>query len=369
MFSSEHLYSIALRRCANVGDVIFKRLVQAEGSAESVWKLSKKSLTSIFGIGSRTAAEIGDATHLKFAEKELHFCEKNNVSILLRHHKELPFLLDDCEDAPAILYKKGNIEEALKPISIVGTRNATAYGKLFVKDFLSAFPADTAITVSGMALGVDTEVHEHSLENNIPTIAVLAHGLHTIYPSKNRKLSESIIEKGGALLTEFTTSHKPDRENFIQRNRIVAGMSHATIVVETAFGGGSISTATFANNYNRDVYALPGRIVDKYSQGCNHLVHSHKAAAISSIPTLIEALSLGGAMGQMPELFPKSETRPALSEYQQKIYEAIQQEPNINLDDLSHVVSIPAFRLLPVLLELEISGYLKSFSGRQFVAL
>ena len=141
-----------------------------------------------------------------------------------------------------------------------------------------------------MALGADTEVHQISLANNIPTVGVLAHGFHTLYPSKNKNLSEKILEENGVLFTEFNSTQKPDRENFIQRNRVVAGLSPATIVVETAFGGGSMSTATFAVNYNREVYALPGKISDKYSQGCNQLIFQNKASVISTIPQLIEQL-------------------------------------------------------------------------------
>lgn len=148
----------------------------------------------------------------------------------------------------------------------------TSYGQQFIGDFLEAASSSKCISVSGLALGVDKEVHEQSIHYKIPTVAVLAHGFHMLYPSKNKKLSEKILEEGGALFTEFNSSRKPDRENFIQRNRIIAGMSPSTIVVETGFGGGSVSTAAFANDYNREVFALPGKITDPYSQGCNQLI-------------------------------------------------------------------------------------------------
>lgn len=364
MFSEEHLYSIALRRCSLIGDVVFRKLVETEGSAEQVWKAPKLRLASVFGIGSRMVADIGNEDHLKFAEKEMEFCEKNSVKILLRHQRDLPYLLPECEDAPAILYMKGQLPKA-KPLSIVGTRNITAYGRQFISDLVAALPKNT-VTVSGLAIGVDTEVHEKSLENGIPTIAILAHGFHTLYPSKNRQLSEKIISEGGALLSEFNTSQKPDRENFIQRNRIVAGISPSTIVVETAFGGGSISTATFANRYNRDVYALPGKISDKYSQGCNQLIYNNKAAAISTINDLLADLGFDGEP-KTGTLFSDPKPELQLSPTQKTIYEAIRSQPNINLDDLSETVGIPAFQLLPILLEMEISGVVRALSGRQFV--
>lgn len=366
MFSDEHLYAVALRRCSQIGDLNFKRLVGAEGSAAQVWKRPQKHLMKTFGIGQKSVSEIGDAQHLKFAEKELQFCQKNDIQILLNHQRELPYLLQECEDAPAILYLKGQLPDK-NPLSIVGTRNMTAYGRHFVEDFIDGARGSQLVTVSGLALGTDSEVHQQSVEKGIPTIGVLAHGFHTMYPSKNRSLAAKIIEQGGALLTEFNSSQKPDRENFIQRNRIIAGISRATIVVETAFGGGSVSTVTFANQYNRDVYALPGKITDKYSQGCNHLIYNNKAAAISTIPDLLADLKLSG---QHPseELFPFSETRPVLNDQEKAILEIISWQANINLDDLAEKAAVPVYKLLPLLLELELKGYLKSFSGRQFLA-
>lgn len=369
MFSDEHLYAIALRRCSLIGDISFKKLMDAEGSAENVWKLPKQKLTSIFGFGEKKAVEIGDDKHLKFAEKELKFCEKNSVRILLRHQNELPKLLNECFDAPAILYQKGTFDETKNLLSIVGTRSVTSYGKLFIEDLLEEAKTMNLLTVSGLALGVDSEVHQKSLDKNIPTAAVLAHGFHTLYPSKNRILAEKILENGGALFTEFNTSQKPDRENFIQRNRIIAGLSPATIVVESAFGGGSMSTVTFANSYNRDVYALPGRITDKYSQGCNQVISQHKAATISTIGGLIKNLQINEPTEKTGELFPRSEIRMQLTDEQKIIYDTIKNNPLISLDDISEKTEIPTFKILPILLDIELSGYIRSFSGRQFQAL
>ena len=369
MYSEETLYSVALRHCPLIGDVIFRKLVNEVGSAKEVWELSKSGLKDIFGIGKKISLEIGNPEHLKFAEKELKFCENNNININLRHQNNLPVLLNECDDAPAILYQKGNLESSLKPISIVGTRNITTYGKHFVADFLEEIQARNPITISGLALGVDTEVHQISLNHQIPTVAVLAHGFHTLYPSKNRKLSEKILEENGVLFTEFNSTQKPDRENFIQRNRIVAGLSPSTIVVETAFGGGSMSTATFAANYNREVYALPGKISDKYSQGCNQLIFQNKAAVISTISSLAEQLGFSKNTEIIGNLFPSSEIRIQLSENQQNILNAIDKTKPISLDELSEKIDVAAYKILPDLLQLEISGYIKALSGRQYVAI
>ncbi len=368
MFSEEHLYAIALRRCNLIGDINFHKLVSVAGSAKEVWELSKNKLNKIDGIGKKISLDIGNIEHLKFAENELKFCEKHNVKIRLRHLNELPKLLNECVDAPAILYQKGNFPENLQNISMVGTRNLTNYGKTFIQEFFKEINPNNVISVSGLALGADTEVHEQSLQNNIPTVAVLAHGFHLLYPTKNKKLSERILEGNGALITEFNSSHKPDRENFIQRNRIIAGLSATTIVVETAFGGGSISTVTFANNYNREVFALPGKITDKYSQGCNLVIAQNKANTISTIKSLIENLNLDAAAGKMEELFPTSEIFLQLPENHQIILDIIIKNPQITLDEISQKSGILSFKILPILLDLEISGLVKSLSGRQYLA-
>ena len=367
MYTEEHLYSIALRECANIGDLNFQKLVAAFGSAKNVWESSTKEFSKISGVGKKIVSEIGSATHLQFAEKELAFCEKNKVKIRLKHLKEIPFLLAQCDDAPAILYQKGEYDEGLKKISIVGTRNITEYGKSFIEAFFTESKAKF-LSVSGLALGVDKEVHEQSLKHEIPTIGVLAHGFHTFYPSKNKALSQKIVDQGGALFTEFNSSKKPDRENFIQRNRVIAGLSEATIVVETAFGGGSVSTANFANGYNRDVYALPGKITDTCSQGCNHLIWQNKATVISTISDLLSLLNLSGSE-TIEELFPRSEVKVQLTDDQELIYETIWKNPHISLDDLAEVISVSGHKILPIILELELMGKVKSFSGRKFLAI
>ncbi|WP_312089020.1 DNA-processing protein DprA [Chryseobacterium sp.] len=368
MYKEEHLYSIALRQCNFIGDITFNKLVRNFGSAKNVWETAKKELAKTHGVGKKIISDIGNSEHLKFAEREINFCKKNQIKINLRHQKDLPFLLNECDDAPAILYQKGNFNPDLKCVSIVGTRNITSYGKKFIEDFFAETKLCKYQSVSGLALGADKEVHENSLKMEVPTVAVLAHGFQTLYPSKNRQLSEKILENG-CLFTEFNSMRKPDRENFIQRNRIVAGISSSTIVVETAFGGGSISTATFANQYNRDVFALPGKITDKYSQGCNQLIFQNKASAISTIKDLSESLGLCPNSLNMEELFPQSTFSIPLTENQEEIYRVIADHPQITLDDLSGKILLASHKILPVILELELLGKIKSFSGRQFVAL
>jgi DNA processing protein len=369
MYSEEHLYAIALRECNLIGDINFYKLVRIFGSAKSAWENTKKEYKKLDGFGHKIVSDIGNPAHLKFAEKELEFCEKNTIKINIRHLNDLPHLLNECDDAPAILYQKGNFDNSKQIVSIVGTRNMTSYGKQFVQDFFEETKSYNCISVSGLALGVDKEVHEQSIHNQISTAAVLAHGFHLLYPSKNKKLSEKILEEGGTLFTEFNSSRKPDRENFIQRNRIVAGISPATIVVETAFGGGSISTATFANNYNREVFALPGKITDKQSQGCNQLIFQNKATTISTITDLIDNLGFNNVKSKTEELFPRNEISIQLTENQEIIFNIILNNPQISLDDIVEKLNLSSHKILPIILELELLGKLKSFSGRQFMVI
>ncbi|MBB4806801.1 DNA processing protein [Chryseobacterium defluvii] len=369
MISEEHLYAIALRECSQIGDINFLKLVRAFGSAKNAWENAKKGHQPIEGISRKTVMDIGNPEYLKFAEKELKFCEKNNVRIKLRHLNDLPFLLNECDDAPAILYQKGHFDHSIKTISLIGTRNITSYGRQFITDFFEETGNCHYISISGLALGADKEVHERSIQYKIPTVAVLAHGFHTLYPSKNKKLAEKILAEGGALITEFNSSRKPDRENFIQRNRIIAGISPSTIVVETGFGGGSISTATFANQYNRDVFALPGKITDQYSQGCNQLILQNKATAISTLKDLIDYLGFSIPSVKPGDLFPSSETHTQLSENQKIIYQSITCHPKISIDGLADKTDFSSHQILAIILELELLGKVKSFSGRQFISI
>ena len=364
MNDEEYLYAIALRASPFVGDVNFMKLIGAAGSAKDTWKLSQKLLQKIPGIGDKISRSIGDESLLKFAEKELEFCRKNNIQIKLRHQNELPKLLSECNDAPAILYQKGFYDESLIPVSIVGTRNITAYGRTFVEELLAAFKGRSLLIVSGLALGTDGCAHAEAIKNGISTVGVLAHGLHTFYPSQHKKLAQEMITNGGALLTEFNSSEKPDREHFLQRNRIVAGLSPVTIVVETAFGGGSISTVSFANDYNREVYALPGKITDKYSQGCNLIISQNKARIINDIKDIMNELGMRTLKPKTGNLFENKTVK--LNNEFQSIYDCIAKYGQISLDDLSENLSIAPYKLLPILLDLELKTHIKALPGKQY---
>lgn len=215
-------------------------------------------------------------------------------------------------------------------------------------------------------MGTDAYTHEESLKNHVPTVAVLAHGFHMLYPDKNRKLADKILEQNGCLFTEFNSSQPPIRESFIQRNRIIAGISPTTIITETAYGGGSVSTANYANIYNREVLALPGPIEDKYSQGCNLLISQNKARIIVSIPDTIDYLGLLVKPVEQLPLFHEKEIPANLTSEQQLILSVITDSPNINPDEIAEKVSLPVYKILPLILDLELLGHIKASSGRQY---
>ncbi|WP_300673771.1 DNA-processing protein DprA [Soonwooa sp.] len=362
--NNEHLYAVALKSCHQLGNLNFRKLIDEFGSAENVWQLPKSELKQIFGIGDKRVEEIGSEKHLDFAASELKFCQKNKIQIISINDKAYPTLLKECPDAPALLFVKGQLPKKTRNISIVGTRNITSYGKQFIDEFLTEIKSKNAATVSGLAYGVDAQVHEKSLQLEIPTLAVLAHGLHMIYPSKHHRLSHLIIENGGAIISEYTSKSKPDREHFLQRNRIIAGLSQQCIIVESAFGGGSMNTANFANDYNRDVFALPGKLTDKYSQGCNLLISQNKAQIIHSISDLVQACFTNQM--EIGNLFEQFEIPSIDNPIQLEIYHLIQEKISISFDELLDKTDKNSQELLNILLEMELLGYIKSHSGKNY---
>lgn len=365
MNPEEYLYILALKQCKNIGNINLKKLIKNIGSAKKVWESSQKSLLSISGIGKSSIQNIGNRDFLLLAEKEMKFCEKHAIKIISQQEELYPKHLLNCDDSPVILFYKGTLTNDRNPVSIVGTRKLTAYGKHFIQDLMSELSSSNVCTVSGLALGADSSVHEESLKHDIPTIAVLAQSLDRVYPASNKNLAKRILENNGALITEYASFEIMVKENFLQRNRIIAGFSPHLIVVETAYGGGSVTTVTAANQYNRDVFALPGKITDVYSQGCNHLIANNKAETIIDIKTLVTNLNFT----PQPELFPIEETRITIDPEKKdhhKILEIITENKNISLDELADKTAILHHKILPILLDLEIYGYIKCLSGRQY---
>ena len=284
-------HKIALTFIKNIGPTLAKSLLAYFGSAEDIFKASSAKLIKVPGIGEKTINQLDFDEALKKAEKELIYVEKQGIEVIFYTDSKYPKRLKNCGDSPILLYAKGTMD--LNPphiISIVGTRNATDYGRQLCKQLIEELQQYNVLIVSGLALGIDVAAHKECVRLGMPTVGVLGHGLDRLYPSQNRVTADRMLENGG-LLSEYPSGTIPDRENFPQRNRIVAGIADATVVVEAGIKGGALITAEIANSYNRDVFAFPGRLGDDFSEGCNFLIRNHKAGLLTCVADL--AFSLG----------------------------------------------------------------------------
>lgn len=364
--TDKRIYQIGLTMINGVGDILARHLLQTLGDAEVVFAEKQQLLGRIPGIGSHLAAEIKRPEILQRAEKELAFIEKNNISCYYLTDADYPARLRECPDAPILFYFKGNTNlDASRIISVVGTRNATEYGRglteSLIKDLAEAIP--NLLVVSGLAYGIDICAHRSALHNQLPTVAVLAHGLDRIYPSSHRNTAVEMLESGG-LLTDFPSGTEPDRPNFLRRNRIVAGMSDCTIVVESAEKGGSLVTADIAFSYGRDVYSFPGRVGDSHSKGCNNLIRQNKAGLITSADDLLSALCWdiqATATPAQTELF-FADTDVSVPE-QNPVLAIMRTRNEIHINELALVLEMPVHQLSTLLFELEINGKIKALPG------
>lgn len=365
MRHEELFYLLALQRIDGIGDVVARKLVSACGSAEEVFKSRPVALKSIDGIGTARIRNLKNKQAFDDAEKELQFIQKNNIRTASFNDPDYPEKLKHCTDAPLLLFSSGNISlESRKIISVVGTRQVTSYGAAFCSKLISDLAPLNPVIVSGFAYGVDIIAHQAAIENNLQTIGVVAHGLNQIYPKIHKKYVAKMEDNGG-FLTEFWSSSEPEKENFVKRNRIVAGMSEATIVIESAEKGGSLITANMAAGYNRDVFAVPGRVTDKYSQGCNILIKTNKANVLTSAADLIYILNWDVSAKPKPvqkQLFVNLEPE------EQKVYDHLQQSGKQLLDILALDCQLPIFQLASLLLNLELKGVVRPLPGKLFEA-
>ena len=291
MTSNDLLYQLSLTLIPNIGPVQAKILLQHFDVAE-IFKTKKTELEKIEGIGSVRAFSIKEFSDFNKAEEEIKFIEKYKINPLFLTDKEYPKRLLNCYDSPTLLYYKGTADlNTSKIIAIVGTRSHTDYGKQATEKLIKELAAQNILVVSGLAFGIDAIAHKSAIKNQLPTVGVLGHGLDQIYPSEHSNLAKDLIKYKGGLLTEFRSNTKPDKHNFPTRNRIVAGMSDATIVIETGSKGGSMITAELANGYNKDVFALPGKVTDSKSAGCNYLIKKNKAMLLTDAQDLIEIMN------------------------------------------------------------------------------
>jgi DNA processing protein len=360
--SPELPYQISLTKIEGVGDINAKNLVSYCGSAEAVFKEKKSFLEKIPNIGEITAKSICKFQDFEAIEKEIELIHKHQIKPIYYLDNDYPSRLKNCEDSPVMLYYKGSVNlNQMRVLSIVGTRNASSYGKHFTEQLCEALSPYDVLVVSGLAIGTDTNAHHFALKYHLPTIGVLGHGLQTIYPAENRNLAIKMLAKGG-LLTEFALNTPGNKENFPKRNRIVAGMSDATIVIESATKGGSLITAELANSYNRDVYALPGKITDNWSLGCNKLIADNKAAIISSIDQLIFSL---GYTKKLSKKKQQIEMMISLNDDEKILFDLIK-KGTISIDDLSVKTNMKLSKLALILLDLEFKNLIQSLPGKKY---
>ncbi|HAW58032.1 MAG TPA: DNA-protecting protein DprA [Bacteroidales bacterium] len=356
------LYEIALTLIPGIGDINGKKLVNYCGSAEAVFKEKKSALMRIPGIGEHTANAIINAKPFDRAQQEIEFIEKFNIKVLYFKDKDYPLRLRNCEDGPLLIYYKGS--ESLNPplsLSIVGTRRATDYGKWYIDKLMEALSPYAVVIVSGLAFGIDTAAHRSALEHGLPTIAVLGHGLDRIYPGQNRQLAKRMLNHGG-LLSDFPSQTNPDRENFPKRNRIIAGLCDALLVIETGIKGGSLITADIANSYNRDVFALPGRFGDIMSEGCNWLIRTNRASLLDSPETLLKELGWLKE-GNVPQV-AQSKLFIEYTEDEKKIIEILNRNTKAGIDKICIESQLPSTKVAAALLNLEFQGIVKCLPGK-----
>lgn len=362
MCFDEYAGRIALTMIPGIGPVIAKKLVIHCGSAEAVFREKKKLLETIPGIGKITARLVTDRECRIKAEKELQRIEKTGIQMLYFTEPNYPSRLKHCYDSPPLLYYKGSADlNAKRIVSIIGTRQITDYGKQLCEKLVAELVKYNVLVVSGLAYGVDICAHRASLEQGLDTVGVLAHGLDEVYPRVHAGTAKKMIAQGG-LLTDFPCETNPDRENFPQRNRIVAGLSDAVIVVESGERGGSMITAEFAMNYNRDVFAFPGRVGDPASAGCHAMIKRNKAALIDS------ADDVAYAMGwEKPDATKVVQTTlQTFSGDEEKVVACMRGMGNVHIDEICLMSELPAGKTSAILLTLEFAGAVKSLPGKMF---
>ena len=358
-------YKVALSMLPNIGGILARNLVAYIGSAEGVFSQSAKALTKVPGIGELYARTIKKSNVLPKAEQELEYIDKNGIDIHFYTDKTYPRRLKSCVDAPLIIYTKGKMNlDAERVISVVGTRNATEYGKSIVSDLCREFAERkyNILIVSGLAYGIDIQAHRSALKYDLPTVGVIAHGLDMLYPAIHKQTALRMQESGG-IVTDFPSNSKIDPANFVKRNRIIAGLADATIVVESAKKGGSLITAEIASSYNRDVYAFPGRSGDTYSKGCNQLIRNNQATLIEGIEDL--EYFMGWEKTDKVEAI-QSSLFIDLNPEEERVVDLLKEKGELFIDQISAEIKLPVSRVSAMLLNLEFKNLLVALPGKMY---
>jgi DNA processing protein len=360
------IYQIGSTLIKGIGNITAKQAIETLGDVSLLFTEKAHRLERIPGISRKIIAEIHRPEVLRRAEQEITFIEKNKITTLFIQDEHYPHRLKECVDAPVLLYFKGKANlNAQKIISIVGTRNASPYGKEMtnhlLQDIAKTYPE--TLVVSGLAYGIDICAHKAALKNHLPTVGVLAHGLDRIYPPAHRNAAVEMLEDGG-LLTDYMSDTNPDKQNFVKRNRIVAGIADCTIVVESAEKGGALITASIADSYNKDVFAIPGKVTDSWSTGCNSLIKYKKAALITCAQDIFREMCWDETKEKQKPAIQRS-LFPDLTSEEQSVVDLLA-DRQVQLNTLCIELNLPVSQLSPLLFEMEMKGIIRCMPGGMY---
>lgn len=355
---------LALHFIPGIGDYLIRQLVSYCGSAEKVFKMPRGKLQKIPGVGAVTAEAICQGKPFVLAEKEFRKAEKEKVDLLFFTDKNFPSRLRQVNDGPTLLYANGKMDlENPKTVAIVGTRQSTAYGRECVESLVKDLVPHQPLIISGLAYGIDIHAHKHAVKNNLPTVGVMGSGMDVIYPAAHRELARKMMEHGG-LLTEQPFGTQPDAHNFPARNRIVAALSDAIIIVEAAEKGGALITADIGNSYNKDVFAYPGNVKQSHSAGCNNLIKSNRAHLMTSVRDLQYIMNWdlhAKPVRQEPVVLDGY-----TPEEQLIIKTLLENNKQLMIDEISWKTNLPISKLASLLLTLEFKGLVSSLPGKVY---
>jgi DNA processing protein len=360
-------HQIALTQIPQIGDIVARKLLTHFGSAGDILHASRRELENIPDIGTVRADAIYQFRDYRRADKEIAFMEEHDIRPVFYTDAHYPQRLRHCADSPVMLYYKGNADlNAGRIISIVGTRAPGEYGKMMCAQLVEELAAHGVMIVSGMAYGIDIIAHKRSVEQGIPTVGVLAHGLDRIYPPQHKSTAMTMLDNGG-LLTEYLSYTHPDKQHFPMRNRIVAGIADAVIVVESGTQGGSMITADIANSYNRDVFAIPGRVGDPHAAGCNELIRSNRAMLLTNANDLLQAMGWDddGSKSAV-KTNPQRELFITLDEAEQQIVKLFSGDNQKHIDELRRESHLPGSQVNSLVLKLEMLHVLRSLPGQKY---
>lgn len=364
MIEIELLALLTLQHTPHLGDGTIKKLIQQFGSAQQVLKQKKSTLLDIDGIGNHKLSAFGEEKYHAYAKEELTYIKTNNITVTTYLDAAYPQRLKHCIDGPIVLFSRGNINwNNPRIISIVGTRKITTYGENFIKKLIKDLAPLNPLIISGFAYGVDITTHKACIDHGLQNIGVLAHGLNQIYPKVHSKYMKSVEENGG-FVTDFWSRSSFVHTNFLQRNRIIAGISEATIVIESAEKGGSLVTADFANGYHRDVFAVPGRTDDKQSIGCNNLIKQQRANLMTSAADLIYILNWNIDEQQKPAI--QKQLFVELTEEEKIVWRFLKDNGKELLDIIALNCKLPTFKIAGILLQMELKGVIRPLPGKLF---